>query len=90
MILILGTENLKRFIEVLDELELLIDKKVIFDEKNFVDLFFLSTETFFGLNLSPIFFRVSGRISAGSTYKNFSLLYTFKILNILFLEKFSF
>jgi hypothetical protein len=32
-ILISGTENPKNFIEVLDELELFIDKKVIFDEK---------------------------------------------------------
>jgi hypothetical protein len=31
--LIWGTENPKNFIEVLDELELFIDKKVIFDEK---------------------------------------------------------
>jgi hypothetical protein len=34
-VLISCTENPKIFIEVLDELELFIDKKVIFDEKNF-------------------------------------------------------
>jgi hypothetical protein len=34
-VLISCTENPKVFIEVLDELELFIDKKVIFDEKNF-------------------------------------------------------
>jgi hypothetical protein len=33
-VLILCTENPIFFIEVLDELELFIDKKVIFDEKN--------------------------------------------------------
>jgi hypothetical protein len=32
-VLISCTENLKKFIEFLDELELFIDKKVIFDEK---------------------------------------------------------
>jgi hypothetical protein len=32
-VLISCTENPKKFIEVLDELELFIDKKVIFDEK---------------------------------------------------------
>jgi hypothetical protein len=31
-VLILCTENTKKFIEVLDELELFIEKKVIFDE----------------------------------------------------------
>jgi hypothetical protein len=34
-VLILCTENPKFFIEVLDELELLIDKKVIIEEKKF-------------------------------------------------------
>jgi hypothetical protein len=34
-VLISSTENPKKFIEVLDELEHFIDKKVIFDEKNF-------------------------------------------------------
>jgi hypothetical protein len=34
-VLISCTENPKKFIEVLDELELFIDKKVIFDEKQF-------------------------------------------------------
>jgi hypothetical protein len=34
-VLISCTENPKIFIEVLDELELFIDKKVIFDEKKF-------------------------------------------------------
>jgi hypothetical protein len=34
-VLISCTENPKFFIEVLDELELFIDKKVIFDEKKF-------------------------------------------------------
>jgi hypothetical protein len=34
-ILISGTEKPKFFNEVLDELELFIDKKVIFDEKKF-------------------------------------------------------
>jgi hypothetical protein len=32
-VLISCTENPKNFIEVLDELELFIDKKVVFDEK---------------------------------------------------------
>jgi hypothetical protein len=32
-VLISCTKNPKKFIEVLDELELFIDKKVIFDEK---------------------------------------------------------
>jgi hypothetical protein len=34
-VLISCSENPKFFIEVLDELELFIDKKVIFDEKKF-------------------------------------------------------
>jgi hypothetical protein len=34
-VLISCTENPKNFIEVLDDLELFIDKKVILDEKNF-------------------------------------------------------
>jgi hypothetical protein len=38
-VLISSTENPKIFIEVLDELKLFLDKKVIFDEKNIsVDL----------------------------------------------------
>jgi hypothetical protein len=35
VVLISCTENPKKFIEVLDDLELFIDEKVIFDEKNF-------------------------------------------------------
>jgi hypothetical protein len=62
-ILILCTENPKIFIEVLDELELFIDKKVIFDGKNFPSvrcwsinfviriIFFLSTLTLLLLRL---------------------------------------
>jgi hypothetical protein len=61
-VLILCTENPKIFIEVLDELELFIDKKVIFDEKR-ISVGRLSTNfviriTFFPFNLDTSPFQV--------------------------------
>jgi hypothetical protein len=67
-VLISCTENPKIFIEVLDELELFIDKKVIFDEKNFsvgppsavcrLSTNFVICITFFPFNLDTFPFQV--------------------------------
>jgi hypothetical protein len=63
-VLISCTENPNFFIEVLDELELLIDKKVIFDEKNFPSVRRRLSEniviriTFFPFNLDTSPFQV--------------------------------
>jgi hypothetical protein len=62
-VLISCTENPKKFIEVLDELELLIDKKVIFDEKKIPSVRRLSANfaihiTFFPSNLETSPFKV--------------------------------
>jgi hypothetical protein len=63
-VLISCTENPKIFIEVLDESELFIDKKVIFDEKKFQSVRRLSTNfviriTFFPLNPDTSTFQVN-------------------------------
>jgi hypothetical protein len=62
-VLISCTENPKIFIEVLDELELFIDEKVIFDEKKISAVCRLSTNfviriTFFPFNLDTSPFQV--------------------------------
>jgi hypothetical protein len=62
-VLILCTENLKIFIEVLDELELFIDQKVIFDEHFFSTVRrlcanFVIRITFFPFNLDTSPFQV--------------------------------
>jgi hypothetical protein len=66
-VLISCTENPKKFIEVLDELELFIDKKVIFDKKNFrrsaaavcrLSTNFVIRITFFPFNLDTSPFQV--------------------------------
>jgi hypothetical protein len=61
-VLILCTENPKFFIEVLGELELFIDKRVIFDEKKIavcrLSANFVIHITFFLFNLDTSSFQV--------------------------------
>jgi hypothetical protein len=45
---------------------------------------------FLNLTWVLLFFRLPGQIPSGSPFTNFWLLYTFKVRNIVFLEKFSF